>query len=228
MENKKCTNCKDNITENAYRGFCSRFCFAESLQKPNKDKRCSTCKEELPKGRKKYCNATCWENLKRTHCKECGEELTGEWQINFCSRACSATHNNKGVRRNGKKPPDCEVCGEPCPSGKARTCGQTCYTELIRKEGREKRVARFLAGDATLAFGEIKRAMIELGVKTRNCDSCGSSQWLGKKLVLELHHIDANHNNIAKENLELLCPNCHSITDNWRGRNIGKKIPVKK
>ena len=37
-------------------------------------------------------------------------------------------------------------------------------------------------------------------------------------MVLELHHIDGNRYNHKKDNLEWLCPNCHSLTSNFRGR----------
>ena len=37
--------------------------------------------------------------------------------------------------------------------------------------------------------------------------------------VLELHHIDGNHSNNELSNLTLLCPNCHALTDNYRGKN---------
>ena len=46
------------------------------------------------------------------------------------------------------------------------------------------------------------------------------SEWLGKPITLEVHHKDGNHQNNELENLQLLCPNCHSYTDNWRGKNI--------
>lgn len=51
------------------------------------------------------------------------------------------------------------------------------------------------------------------------CESCGISSWLDKPIVLELDHIDGDHKNNDKSNLRLLCPNCHSQTPTWRGRN---------
>lgn len=59
------------------------------------------------------------------------------------------------------------------------------------------------------------------------CESCGLSEWLNKPIILELEHCDGNNRNNAKENLKLLCPNCHSLTNTWRGRNINSgKIKV--
>ena len=38
-------------------------------------------------------------------------------------------------------------------------------------------------------------------------------------IPLELHHIDGNNQNNNLTNLTLLCPNCHAMTDNYRGKN---------
>ncbi len=51
------------------------------------------------------------------------------------------------------------------------------------------------------------------------CNNCGLSEWMNKPITLELEHKDGNNKNNSRENLEGLCPNCHSLTDTWRGRN---------
>ena len=50
------------------------------------------------------------------------------------------------------------------------------------------------------------------------CEKCGINQWLGNKITLQVHHIDGNNTNNIRNNLQLLCPNCHSLTDNWSKR----------
>lgn len=52
------------------------------------------------------------------------------------------------------------------------------------------------------------------------CEGCFLSEWLGQEIVLELDHIDGNNKNNIRENLRLLCPNCHSQTPTWRGRGV--------
>lgn len=55
------------------------------------------------------------------------------------------------------------------------------------------------------------------------CEKCGLSTWLDQPIALEVHHKDGNHINNSEENLQLLCPNCHAQTDNYKGRNINKQ-----
>ena len=52
-----------------------------------------------------------------------------------------------------------------------------------------------------------------------SCEGCGISEWNGKQIVLEVHHIDSDTSNNKVENLKALCPNCHSMTEGWRNRN---------
>jgi len=51
------------------------------------------------------------------------------------------------------------------------------------------------------------------------CVQCGILEWCGKKLTLQLDHIDGNRENNIRENLRILCPNCHSLTSSYVGRN---------
>jgi ssDNA-binding Zn-finger/Zn-ribbon topoisomerase 1 len=55
----------------------------------------------------------------------------------------------------------------------------------------------------------------EVGYK---CEDCGLTNWRDKPLTLELEHIDGDSSNNSRENLKILCPNCHSQTDTFRNR----------
>lgn len=52
------------------------------------------------------------------------------------------------------------------------------------------------------------------------CAECGIKDWNNKPLTLELDHKDGDKTNETRENLWCLCPNCHSQTPTFRGRNI--------
>lgn len=68
----------------------------------------------------------------------------------------------------------------------------------------------------------IKARLIASGLLIEECNVCHITEWLGTPLSLHLHHINGVNNDNRLENLELLCPNCHSLTDNYggKGRNI--------
>lgn len=60
------------------------------------------------------------------------------------------------------------------------------------------------------------------------CHSCGLTEWLNGKLGLELDHINGINTDNRLENLRFLCPNCHSQTSNYKGKNINNgKVKVR-
>ncbi len=65
----------------------------------------------------------------------------------------------------------------------------------------------------------LRKAMVASGTPNR-CACCKRSKWRGHPLALDLDHVDGDPWNNTIENLRLLCPNCHSITATWRGRNV--------
>lgn len=69
---------------------------------------------------------------------------------------------------------------------------------------------------------KLRLRLLEEGVKEHKCELCGISEWLGHPAPLELDHIDGVRHNHKLENLRLLCPNCHSQTDTYRGKNTRK------
>lgn len=68
----------------------------------------------------------------------------------------------------------------------------------------------------------MKRRLIRMGRK-EICSACDRSEWMGKKIPLEVHHIDGDSTHNLAENLDFLCLNCHALTDTWRARNVKKK-----
>lgn len=79
---------------------------------------------------------------------------------------------------------------------------------------------RFKYGN-TIKTANMIKALIAL--RGRRCECCRNDMWNNQPIPLEVHHKDGDHLNNELANLELLCPNCHALTENWRGKNIGNK-----
>jgi Zn finger protein HypA/HybF involved in hydrogenase expression len=94
------------------------------------------------------------------------------------------------------------------------------------------RVGRFLSGARRSPLADalqensraqprhVKRRLIRVGLLREACQLCGlGSTWQGRPLALHLDHINGIRTDNRLENLRLLCPNCHSQTETYAGRN---------
>ncbi|MCQ2134645.1 MAG: HNH endonuclease [Bacteroidales bacterium] len=52
----------------------------------------------------------------------------------------------------------------------------------------------------------------------RHCENCGLKEWMGHDIPLEIHHVNGINTDNRLVNLLLLCPNCHALTNNYRGK----------
>jgi hypothetical protein len=146
-------------------------------------------------------------------CLKCGEQH--EKSGTYCSRSCA---NSRIFSDEAKLKKSIALKGKPA------------FRSHYDKEAQAaKSRQRWLEKYNATPF-------VELGIENRRrrvfeeqdycCNKCGISEWQGFKIPLELEHKDGNSTNNVRENLEGLCPNCHSITDTWRGRNKPSKNGV--
>lgn len=165
-------------------------------------------------------------------CENCLAIHSGEYGSGrFCSSICARSYSSK-VRRE-------EVNRRVSEKLKGRKTGRTI------SEDHKKILAQARALQASLTPRKPKPLPVERkrrdfeNLKSRNalklrvledqrglCNGCGLGSWRDRPLVLELEHKDGNSKNNDRSNLECLCPNCHSQTPTWRGRNkgLGNKI----
>lgn len=75
----------------------------------------------------------------------------------------------------------------------------------------------YLTNEKKITSWALKQKLLKENLIESRCARCGLTEWMNKPIVLQLHHIDGNPNNNTLSNLQLLCPNCHSQTDNYCG-----------
>ena len=65
----------------------------------------------------------------------------------------------------------------------------------------------------------LKSRLLNEGLKEYKCERCKRTEWEGEPIPLQLHHVNGVRSDNRIENLQLLCPNCHALTDNYCGKN---------
>ena len=157
----------------------------------------------------------------KKNCKKCKTPFSpSPGLINFCSNKCRYgrdwSQEDKRVKSVAAKKRWSSLSQKERDEISARK-SKFVTVEALQKR-RELALERFnqRPWDELGIDGRRKRILQEQDGK---CNRCHISTWLGKPLTLELEHKDGCGDNNARENLECLCPNCHSLTPTWRGRN---------
>ena len=125
---------------------------------------------------------------------------------------------NKGKTKYPSK--KCPYCGKDI-FGKSEYCSIDCRTKYRRKIYIEK----WKSGEYSGVIGkdDIASAIRDY-IKSKYNNSCQICGWnkinpYTGLVPLHIHHIDGNCLNNKEDNLQLLCPNCHSLTENFGSRN---------
>ena len=162
-----------------------------------------------------------YENPK--YCKHCGELIPYEKRENdFCNHSCSASFNNQGIPRNGEHHDNqfCLNCGKII-NYPNKYCSSSCYHEYQYKNYIEK--WRNNETDGKIGDYGTSNYIRKFLFNEYNC-SCQLCGWnkvnkFTGRVPLQIHHIDGDCLNNRPENLQLLCPNCHSLTENYGNSN---------
>ena len=167
-------------------------------------------------------------------CKNCGKEVyippNRFNSFKFCSRRCIALFYR--IKHNSI----CAFCGNTFEhsssrANKAKYCSRKCYYKsqhlkgsievackncgkIFRTSPSHKRVfctreckREYQLNSWSSSFSSIQKNFRKRGFMTK-CQICGYSE---HPEILGIHHIDRNHDNNVFENLQVLCPNCHSL-----------------
>lgn len=150
-------------------------------------------------------------------CSNCHNDFTPKSSDQkFCSRSCSASVNNRLFPKRVRKKRFCSYCGNLLNYDNHKYCSLDCQMALRRKNI-----------DLMIENGNYHtkshRVLREYLIRFRGqrCESCGLMEWLQKPISLEVEHMDGNSENNRLDNVKLLCPNCHSQTPTYKGKNRG-------
>ena len=166
------------------------------------------------------------------YCKNCGKMIevydneipSRVRQRVFCSSECHSEFQSQkmiGNRIKNSKTAYCVNCGVELKRHQNKYCSNQCQNEFQYKEYIEKWKSGEIDG---LSGGYNISTNIKRYIKEKYNNKCCECGWdkinpITKHSPLEIHHIDGDYKNNSEENLILLCPNCHSLTENYKALN---------
>ena len=98
----------------------------------------------------------------------------------------------------------------------AGNMGAKGYKHLPTRKG----VHEYLRKGSSINSHKLKLKLLREGLKARRCEQCKLDEWLGKPIPIELHHQNGDRLDNRLDNLKLLCPNCHALTENHAGKGL--------
>ena len=153
------------------------------------------------------------ENPKK--CKNCQRHFAYEKRRNkFCNTSCAASFNNRGIQRNVRDPIKCLHCKKETKN--VKFCCHKCFSDFRQEETFDK----IRRGEYIVPYSG-SRTLRSFMVQERGkcCDRCNLSTWQNQDIPLSVHHKDGDARNNLPTNLELLCLNCHGLTENFGCKN---------
>lgn len=162
---------------------------------------CEKCQKQIIKASFKIHSKQC---VGKKYCLECGKEIPAKNK--FCNNSCSASYSNKNKIKLYSL---CLNCGIKIYGKKRKYCSIECKRKSLpfnRKSFKEKK-------------------LIIWEEQGRKCNECNFNLYDIEIGPYELHHIDGDRQNNLRDNLEVLCCNCHSMTptDRFKGRKHTKE-----
>ena len=119
---------------------------------------------------------------------------------------------------------NCVHCGKETKWGDSKLnkyCSNTCHAAHRRSEI----LKEWLNGTYFNKKGvppDIAKEWIS-EQQGHKCLLCGIKDWNGKPIVFQFDHIDGNPDHNTKENIRMVCPNCHSQTETYGVKNKNSK-----
>lgn len=171
-----------------------------------------------------------WYEQNKIKCLFCGKDIPlgklgfEEYKKRkFCNNSCAASYNGVGRKIAHKKIKInlCKNCGKEI-NYKNKFCSIYCKHEYEYKE----KIRKWKNGELSGSVKDGASSFVKRYIKEKYSNKCCKCGWAEinqatGKVPVEIHHIDGNYQHNEENNLELLCPNCHSLTTTYRALNCG-------
>lgn len=157
-------------------------------------------------------------------CKKCGSEFEPKkGLIDYCSLKCRNSRtwsedDKKKKSESAKKSDKLKNSLSELRVFNKQINNYKNNIEKIKKTWNDKIINENF--DSLSYERKKKRVILE---QNNKCNHCGIDSWNGQQIILEIEHKDGNNINNSRNNLEAICPNCHSQTLTWRGKNKKNK-----
>ena len=150
-------------------------------------------------------------NLMPRFCRFCDEKLERACINVFCNSSCSAKYTNPLKAKTRY----CLHCDVKLKRSSKKYCSVGCQSDYEIAEKYEQ----WINGQDTFS-SQVSKKLVTIR-DGYCCKICNISEWHGESITLDLDHISGNSEDNTKNNLRLLCPNCHSQTDTYKNKNVG-------
>lgn len=197
---------------------------------------CKHCGKEIlgkDRKRKKFCSRSCaasYNNKGRKHTEEERIKISHSLQernpnFNGVYKDIEKNQHQNYECFDAKKKYFCLYCGKEISNPYGSKTNKYCSTECRYKHIREEYIRHWKLGEENGLRGQyqLSNTVRDYLFEKNNykCEKCGFSgiNPYTENTILQIHHIDGNSCNNAENNLQVLCPNCHAMTDNYGSRN---------
>lgn len=214
-----CKECGEEIANEWGKDFCCRSCAAKYNNK-RRDKSVYEKVADKLKSKTHTIKKNKVHILAERFCEICGKKLEGH-QRKYCSISC----RNRNKYLTEGQDTVCQECGKTFKSRDKNR--KFCSNECSSKHRNEEYLKKWRNGELSLnpniALPKAIRNFL-LEKAHYKCEECGFEGYnkATNNTILQIHHVDGNSGNNSINNLKVLCPNCHAMTENYMALNKGK------
>lgn len=161
-------------------------------------------------------------------CEKCNKEHDGRYGSGrFCSALCARSFSTQKNRKLTNEKISKALTGRKLSEEHKTKISETWERKLQSINGLhfrsntlslEYNLINFFVKNSKSTNQKIKNRLFLLRLKDNKCEKCNIVEYNNQPITLQLHHINGIHNDNRLSNLQILCPNCHSQTENYAGK----------